>query len=313
MPIALGIDIGGTRVKAALVNADGQILRAAQIASAPTLSQFREELTSMAVDLQKDQPPIAGAGIGCKGIIEASTTKIVTLPGNLNHLEGQDLSALLKPALPPNCRVFADNDARVAFAGEIKWGAARNTSDAILLTLGTGVGGAILSNGKLLQGARGIAGHIGHFTVDPDGVDCICGNHGCLETVFSARAIESEARAAIHRGVACQLLDSAAPVSCERVFACARNNDPVSQRIVLRASKVLAAAIATLVFILDPEKVILSGQIIDSSDMLLDFLRADVYDRTKSLLKRRVPIVKSELTDPSGVIGAAALVFKDGN
>jgi glucokinase len=303
----IGIDIGGTRVKAALVDEAGKVLASGQTATPASVDRVRSELAAMLNDLQKDRPRVMAVGIGCKGIIDAASTEVLTLPGTLHHLEGQRLAELVSGALPPGCPITADNDARVAMAGERVWGAARNCEDALLLTLGTGVGGAVLSGGRILQGAKGIAGHIGHLTVDSDGADCICGNRGCLETVFSARAIESEAYAAVHRGMASKLVGCGATPSCEQVFACARNGDPVARRIVERATKVLGAAIAGLLFVIDPEVVILSGQIVESLDILLDRLRSEVEWRTKPLLRRTVRLVKSELVDPSGVLGAAAL------
>src|SRR5581483_2324259 len=114
-------------------------------------------------------------------------TRVEILPGPLHYLEGQFLNELV--GMPQNVPVFADNDARVALAGETVWGAANGHSDVLMLTLGAGVGGAAMVNGQLLRGHCGVAGNLGHITVDPDGALCACGNQGCLETVFSARAI----------------------------------------------------------------------------------------------------------------------------
>ena len=138
-------------------------------------------------------------GVGCKGIINPDSTRIEILPGTLHFLEGLRLSDIV--GLPMDVPVFADNDARVAMAGEMVWGAARDLQNAIMFTLGTGVGGAVLANGQLLRGQSGVAGHLGHVTIECDGPVCICGNRGCLETVFSAKAIEGEAWAAVRRGV----------------------------------------------------------------------------------------------------------------
>jgi glucokinase len=180
-----------------------------------------------------------------------------------------------------------------------------------MLTLGTGVGGAILADGKILRGAGGVAGHLGHITVLPDGPVCICGNRGCLETLFSARAIEAEAFAAIQLGVKTSLLDSnSRPPNCDEVFECARQGDKIACLIVERAVTVLGGAIAGLVHAFDPEVVILGGQITRAGDFLLDPLRREVDWRTRTLLRRRVPVVKAQVADPSGVVGAAALAIE---
>ncbi len=302
--MVLGIDIGGTRIKAALVTSAGETVRSAQAPTDSKADGFAANLNAMLRTLQEGQPRVSAAGIGCKGIIDVESTKVVTLPGSLHFLEGQRLSEIIAPVLPAGCRVIADNDARIAMAGEKQWGAARNCKDAIMLTLGTGVGGAVMVNGQILRGTGGIAGHIGHLTVDPNGPECICGNRGCLETFFSALAIESEAATAIHRGLVTQVT-----ARCHEVFTAARNGDRVAAEIVERATKYLSGAIAALLFVLDPEKVILSGQITEAGEWLFDMVRKDVYQRTFGLLRRNVPIVKSELADPSGTLGAAALAL----
>jgi glucokinase len=207
--------------------------------------------------------------------------------------------------------VRADNDARAALAGEVAWGAARGRRNAVMLTLGTGVGGGILAGGRLLHGMRGVAGHLGHLTVDPDGPVCICGNRGCLETLFSARAIEGEATAAVLRGCHSRLTDLFAgdprAVTCEAVFAAAADGDEVARAICDRAIKYLAGAIAGIFGAFDPEVVILGGQIAAAGAALFEPLQAQVTARARRLVGREVPVIQAEISE-SGILGAAALV-----
>jgi glucokinase len=306
----LGLDIGGTQIKAAVVTAEGQILAAHRTLTPSSLTDFCEVLAQLIQDLHVHKPAISGVGIGCKGIISPATTEVLALPGGLHYLEGRRLSEIVAPLLGAPCAFAADNDARVALEGERRWGAARGRKNVLMLTLGTGVGGAILANGKILRGSGGAAGHAGHLTLDPNGLECICGNRGCLETVFSARAIESAAFAAIHRGVATALHNvSARPPTCADVFECAWHGDAVARDIVQHAVLLLAGAVAGLVHVLDPEVVILGGQIAESGDQLLSIIQQELDWRTKTLLRRSVPVIKSEVADPSGVLGAAALAF----
>lgn len=300
MKPVLALDCGGTRLKAARVNADGGIEDLRHCATPDSLAGFRAAAAGMLRELHT--PDVVAAGICSKGIIDASTSIVKVLPGTLHYLEGERLGDCVPPGLP----VFADNDARAALAGECEWGAARGCADAILLTLGTGVGGGVLASGRILQGAGGIAGHLGHLTVEVDGEPCICGNRGCLETVFSARAIESAAHAAAHRGVASQLTRSS---TCEDVFRLAAEGDAVAAGIIARRTRALGAAIAGLVLSLDPEIVVLGGQISLAGDPLVTPVREEVRARTWGLLRREVPVVVSALADPSGVAGAAALAF----
>jgi len=209
--------------------------------------------------------------------------------------------------------VFADNDARVALAGEMVWGAARGRDNAFMLTLGMGVGGAALVDGRLLRGHSGVAGHLGHLTVEPDGPLCACGNRGCLETVFSARAIEGEAWAAVHRGCASTLTrlfrEQPQLATCRTIFQAAREGDELSGSIVTRAIARLAAAIAGLLHVFDPELVILGGHVADAGTDLLIPLQEQVWERSRGLLGREVPLVEQEVADKSGIVGAAGLVM----
>ena len=306
----LGLDIGGTEIKAALVNNKGDIIASHRVPTPRTLSGFQETLKKLVEHFHQEIAGIKGAGIGCKGIIDPRTTEVLALPGELNYLEGRRLSDIVSPLVPIPCPVVADNDARVALIGEHLWGAARGRKNAMMLTLGTGVGGAILSDGKILRGAGGVAGHLGHVTVDPSGGLCICGNRGCLETVFSARAIEAEAFAAIHRGVKTQLQSTdSRPPSCNDIFEWAQRGDEVARIVVERATSILASAIAGLIHILDPEVVILGGQITQAGSFLFDPVQKEVDSRTRFLLRRKVPIAKAQIAEPSGVVGAAALAI----
>ncbi len=310
----LGIDIGGTQIKGATVDETGAVAQSLRVDTPSSLDEFRRALPLLIQQLSASAAAVTAVGIGCKGIINPQTTRVEVLPGTLHYLEGQLLSEIVATALPPGTPIAADNDARVALAGEVAWGAARQCRNVVMLTLGTGVGGGVVADGRVLRGATGAAGHIGHLTVDPFGVLCICGNRGCIETVFSARSIESEAFAAIHRGTESRLLASAAkPPSCAEVFDLARQGDMIASDIIRKATVVLGAAIAGLAFVFDPERVILGGQISAAGDVLLEPLRAEVRWRTQPFLRREIPIVRSTLVDPSGVIGAAALALEAKN
>lgn len=312
MASILALDIGGTEIKAARVDETGRVEHSAGAASPSGLEHFRTVVCTLLQRLTKDGTPIVGVGIGCKGIINPATTVVDVLPGPMQYLEGQRLEKLVQPALCPGTRVCADNDARAAIVGERLWGAARNCTDALLLTLGTGVGGGVLSDGRILRGPTGVAGHIGHLTVETEGEPCICGNRGCLETVFSARAIEAAAFALTHHGVASKLTERAAvgPVTCRDVFRIAEEGDAMARDIVARAARKLAGAVAGLAHVFDPQVVILGGQIAESGEFLFALIRDDIQERTRTLLRRDVPIVPSQVR--SGVLGAAALVLEQG-
>lgn len=329
--ISLGIDIGGSRIKAGLVDEAGRITASASAPTAGDLDSFRESLAGLvreltqpvlAVDTPEARqtpaaPPaprlLAGVGIGCKGIIHPLTTRVEVLPGPLSFLEGHRLGELIGAAIPLGTPVVGDNDARAAMAGELAWGAAKGRSDVLMFTLGTGVGGGIVAGGRLLKGATGVAGHLGHVTVDPDGPPCICGNNGCLETYFSARAIEAEAFSVAHRGcesrLAALVRQGPAALTCRSVFELASEGDELARRIVDRATRALGAALAGLLLVFDPELVIIGGQVSEAGEFLFAALREEVARRTRRMLRREVPMVAPQVATQAGVIGAAALVM----
>ena len=309
--VVLGIDIGGAQIKAGMVDEKGAILASRTIPTPSDLEGFLSSLQDAILWLREATADPAGVGVGCKGIINPDSTQVETLRGPLHFLEGLRLSDLV--GLPLEVPVFADNDARVAMAGEMVWGAARGRQNALMLTLGMGVGGAAIVNGKMLRGHAGVAGHLGHITIDPDGPLCACGNRGCLETAFSARAIEGEAWAAVHRGCSSSLTrlfrEQPQLATCRTIFQAAREGDELASTVVSRAIAKLAAAIAGLLHVFDPELVIIGGQVADAGADLLVPLQEQVWERSRGLLGREVPLVEQQVADKSGIVGAAGLAM----
>jgi glucokinase len=309
--LALGIDIGDSQIKAGMVDREGAILASRTIETPTDLEDFVPSLQEAIGWLISATAQPEGVGIGCKGLINPQDTTVEVLPGALHYLEGSRLSDLV--GLPIEVPVFADNDARVALAGEMVWGAARGHQDVVMLTLGKGVGGAVLCGGRMLRGHGGVAGNLGHIVVNPDGPPCACGSSGCLETAFSAKAIEAEAWAAVHRGCSSVLrqLFRERPqlATCRTIFQAASEGDELSKSIVTKAIHNLAAAVAGLLHIFDPEILIIGGHVTDAGPELLIPLQAEVWARSQRLLGREVPLVEQEVADKSGIVGAAGLVL----
>jgi len=309
--VLLGIDIGGAQIRAGMVDDSGAILASRTVPTPVDLESFVPSLQDAIRWLLDATALPSGVGIGCKGIIDPDSTRVETLRGSLHFLEGMRLADLL--GLPLDIPVFADNAARVALAAEMVWGAARGLNDVLMLTLGAGVGGAAIAHGRLLRGHSGVGGHLGHITIDPDGPVCSCGNRGCLETVFSARAIEGEAWSAVHRGCSSTLTrlfrEQPQLATCRTVFQAASEGDEVARTIVDRAVYKLAAALAGLLHVFDPELVILGGQVASAGAALVEPLQEEVWSRTRGLLGRDVPIVEQQVGDKSGIVGAAGLVM----
>jgi glucokinase-like ROK family protein len=309
--VLLGIDIGGSQIKAGMVDEKGAILASRTIPTPPDLDTFVSSLHDAVRWLLEATALPAGVGIGCKGIINPDSTQVETLPGALHYLQGLRLSELV--GLPLDVPVFADNDARVALAGEMVWGAAHGVDNLLMLILGKSVGGAAVVNGQVLRGHSGVAGHLGHLTVEPDGAPCVCGNRGCLETVFSARAIEGEAWSAVHRGCASALTrlfrEQPQLATCRTIFQAASEGDSLADAIVSKAIRKLGAALAGLLHVFDPQLVIVGGQVADAGANLLVPLQEEVWARSRGLLGRDVPLVEQQVADKSGIVGAAGLVM----
>ena len=227
---------------------------------------------------------------------------------DLHFLEGRTLDDVVDAGDLPVC---ADNDARTALIDEVLWGAARGRRNVVLLTLGTGVGGAAMVDGVIVRGASGAACHLGHVTMDLRGGLCICGNYVCLETCFSSRSIESGYFAHLHRASPSSLsIDAKGQVpSTEAIFQAAAEGDPSARRVLELALESLAGAIASFMHIFDPELLILGGNIAAAGTQLLAPLQAQVAQRTQLLLGRNVPIVLQDGSRHGGVAGAAGLVY----
>jgi len=309
--VVLGIDIGGHQIRSGMVDVNGAILASRSITTPADLDAFVPAMQEAVRWLLEASGIPAGVGVGCKGVIDPDTTRIESLRGTLHYLEGLRLADLIE--LPVEVPIFADNDARVALAGEMVWGAAKGRSHVLMVTLGNGVGGAALVNGQLLRGHSGTAGQVGHITVDPHGAICSCGNRGCLETVFSARAIEAEAMAAVRRGCDSVLTrlfrEQPQLATCRTIFQAASEDDELACTIVSDAVYRLAGGLAGLLHIFDPEVLIVGGYIADAGDALFNPLREAVRLRTRFSLGREVPIVEQEVSDKSGIVGAAGLVL----
>lgn len=308
----LGIDIGGNRLKAGLVDRQGRVHNLQSCATPYSLPEFRDALRTL-VEQVIATHPIETAGFGCKGIIDPASTRVERLPGAWDFLEGSLLRDLIADLLPPAISVRADNDAKAALAGEIAWGAARGLRNALLLTLGSGIGGAVVCDGVMLRGATHVAGHFGHILADPHGPPCMCGAHGCLETVFSSRAIEAEAWSSVHQGAVSPMTRAFRvhpdQLTCRAIFEWAAQDDPIARWILDRRIDLFAAALAGLLHAFDPEIVILTGQIAEAGEALFAPVRRAVHTRTHGLLRRAVPITGPGLNDTSGVAGAAAVAI----
>ncbi len=313
---AIGVDLGGTNLRFGLVREDEKIIarRRTGTMAAEGAEIVLERLTSGIQTLSRKAQAagmkVAGIGIGVPGIISAKEG-IVRLSPNLPGWNDIPLGLRLKEIF--SYPVHVENDANAYALGEYWFGAGKGTSCMVCITLGTGVGGGIILGGNIWRGADGMAGEVGHITVDPDGPLCPCGNRGCLERYSSATAVMEMAGAAVTGGGNTTLKDlkkAGLPITAEAVADAAKKGDRVAGRIYSDVGKYLGIAIADLINLLNIECIVIGGGMAGAWDLFIGPLKEEVRARAFKIPAKRCRIVRGKLKDDAGILGAAGLALK---
>ena len=315
--LVLSIDIGGTKILTALFSTD-EIMLARDVC--PTLadegvSAVIERLCSAIVGLLESNnikpSRLAGISIACAGGIDTGRGVVVTPSPNMPDWVNVPLADIIRKRF--GVSTFLVNDASAAALGEHRYGAGRGVKNLVLFTLGTGIGGGIIVDGKLYLGAVGGAGELGHMTIDADGPKCGCGNTGCLEMLASGRAVERDAIGRLHLGDKSSLLDvvqgNIDNVTAEMVGAAAHNGDPLALDVLSRAAYYLGISMVNVVNIFNPEMVVLGGGMAELGDLIISPGRRMVQERAFSVSSQSVRIVTAQLGNEAGVYGAAAFAL----
>ena len=308
---AIGIDVGGTKINAFRVTRDGTI---AERTSRPTPADDESATLSAMIELARTltTPDVIAVGVGAAGMIDAKEGVLRFAP-NLAW-RNLPIAERMRDALGLPCQV--DNDASMAAYGEFRFGAGRGYRHLLLVTVGTGLGGGIVSDGRLFRGANGFAAEIGHVIVEPGGPLCGCGNRGCWEQVAAGRAIDRMGReeAREHEHSILRRLAGGDPdeVTGELVTQAAKQGDDAAKGILAEVGRRLGQGIAGLVNVLDPQVVVVGGGAIVAGDLLLDPARAAFLDAVEGPeFRPRVPIVPAELGNDAGAVGAATLALEE--
>ena len=302
---AIGVDVGGTKIAAAVVTPEGEVLNEVRY---PSSGPKERLLSSMArsVNEVRDGFEVGGVCLAVPGTVSTVENKIIDAP-NLHAIEGIPLKDELEERTGLTTTV--ENDANAAAWGEFRFGAGSEVSHLIFITLGTGVGGGVISHGVLLRGAQGAGGEMGHITIQATGPRCGCGNHGCLEALASGTAIARRARE-----VASEEPDSALgqlaverAVLGEDVAGLARQGDEAAISVLRETGVWLGIGLAGFVNIFNPEVIAIGGGAARAGDLILDAARHEVHLRAMSPSRDLVEIKEATLGAESGVLGAAAL------
>jgi glucokinase len=313
LPPTVGVDLGGTNVRAAVVDPDGLILAEERSGTPDHWPELRATIIKLVEQLRGDHPTVNAVGVGAAGMVDRDGA--VHYAPNIPRLIRVPLRGELAAALP--VPVVVDNDANVAAWGEVRHGAARGVSDGLVITLGTGVGGGIITGGRIYRGAHGFGGEVGHWPFDPGGPRCACGEPGHWEALASGDALGARARARVAAGAAPALLTRAdgdpAAVTGLAVGASAAAGEHDGLDLLAEYARDVALGFAGLANILDPEVIVVSGGLVQLGDLLLDPIRDAFGSHLEGAAYRPpVPIVAAALGDRAGVVGAAALARDTG-
>jgi glucokinase len=310
MTLAIGIDVGGTKIAGGVVDEAGQILEELQVVSPATDVHAIEAAIEKLVTELSTRHAIEAVGIGAAGYIDKSRSVVLFAP-NLAWRD-LDLKADLESRLV--VPVVVENDANAAAWGEFQYGAGHDAEDLLLVTVGTGVGGGVVLDGSLYRGAFGVGAEIGHMRVVPDGILCGCGNHGCFEMYASGSALVRQSRAAARAGslLAADLLERAGgdpdAITGPLITDAAREGDTFALEQLALLGRWLGEGIASLTAILDPAVVVIGGGVSAAGDLLLDPTRAAFAAQLTGRGHRpMLEIRKARLGNNAGLIGAADL------
>ena len=300
----IGLDIGGTTIKAGLVDETGLILEAL---STPTvindLDGLLFELTELIRNFQ-NSVAIDAVGIGIPGLRSSKTGVVETSP-NIPCLNKVNLEDLV--ANQVHLRVVSENDANCGAYAEFVCGAAAGIQNMVYLTIGTGLGSGLILNGRLFAGGSGFGGELGHTTIDPGGRVCACGNRGCLETRVSATGIVVTAREKMNNEPSSLLHQLDEPLTSQMIFDAAVRGDAVARATFQETGKYLGIACANLINLLNPEMIVIGGGVMASGEILLHSAIEEVQRRAFAPSARGCEIVQSKLWPEAGMIGAAML------
>ncbi|HEM2742922.1 ROK family glucokinase [Streptococcus suis] len=314
----IGIDLGGTSVKLAILTTEGEIQEKWSIKT--NILDDGSHIVPDIIDsikhrfethgLTKDD--FLGVGMGSPGVVDSEAGTVIGAY-NLNWKTLQLVKEQFESAL--GLPFFIDNDANVAALGEQWVGAGNNNPNVVFMTLGTGVGGGVIAAGNLIRGVKGAGGELGHITVDFDEpFACTCGKKGCLETVASATGIVNLSRRYADQYVGDaklkQMIDDGQDVTAKDVFDLAKEGDDLALIVYRHFSEYLGVACANIAAVLNPAYIVLGGGVSAAGEFLLDGVRKVFAENSFPQIKESTQIVLATRGNDAGVLGAASLVLK---
>jgi len=314
--LALVVDLGGTKTIAAVVSPAGKIisqrrcLTRSDKGARGVLKQLLLLMKDTVLQARLEPSELEGIAIACAGIIDMRKG-MVTMSPNIPGFSGIRLRDMVEREF--GVRSYVLNDASAAAWGEYCFGAGRGVKNMVYLTVSTGIGGGIITNGQLYLGADGCAGEIGHMIIKKDGPQCKCGSHGCLEALVSGWAVTREAIEHLKRGEESSIIRLARGkienITAATISLAAKQGDLVAREVIAGAASYLGVGLANLINIFNPELIIIGGGLSRMGNMLLEPARKVAEQAAFTLPSRTVRILRARFITHAGILGAAAYVF----
>jgi glucokinase len=316
--LILGVDLGGSKTLAAVVGPQGRVVSSHE--SATPATKGREAVVQCIVDSARAALEQAGIGIseisaigiGAAGMSNPEAGILFSSP-HLPGLREVLLGDIIQEKLGK--KTFIINDAKAAALGELHYGAARDVRNFIYITISTGIGGGIVIDGKIYTGAIGIAGEVGHMTIDDNGPVCNCGNRGCWETLASGTALSRQAKLRISKRVKTSILEYAAGnienVTPQVIHRAAEGGDKLAKELIAQTGYYVGVGLASLINIFNPELIVIGGGLSNIGDMLLEPAFKTTEKRAYKEAFQAVRFALAELGGNSGVIGAATFALQE--
>ncbi len=309
----IGIDVGGTNVKIALVD-DGKIIYSnsvptyAQMGYEYTVNNIKQAIRDLMKETETTSADIKGIGFDFPGQVDYKTG-VVKLAPNIPGWVNVPIAQMIEDEFHIPTRI--DNDVRCAALGEMNFGAGKGCQNFVCITVGTGIGSGLVINGQLVRGAANAAGEIGHIKLQmKDGPICGCGDTGCLEAFASGPSIVAMAQDYLKSGKSTKFREMAGDgeITPYIVAKAAEAGDPVAKRIFTIIGEYVGMGLVSVINLLNPEKVIIGGGVAEAGDLLLEPIRKTINERAMVVARESVEIVPAELGNSAGVIGASMLV-----
>lgn len=310
----IGIDVGGTNVKIALVDEKGRIIYSnsvptrAEMGYEYTVNNIKQAIYDLLKETKLEAKNIEGIGFGFPGQVDYKSG-VVRLAPNIPGWVDVPIAKLIEDEFHIPTRV--DNDVRCAALGELNFGAGKGCQNLICITVGTGIGSGLIINGKLVRGASNAAGEIGHIKLQMhDGPICGCGDTGCLEAFASGPSIVAMAEDYIKGGKSTKFREMANSndITPFIVAEAAKAGDPVARRIFTIMGEYIGIGMASVVNLLNPERIIVGGGVADAGDILMTPLKETLKKRAMKIAGEAVEVVPAQLGNTAGVIGASLLI-----